>query len=186
MRMIGHLAGETKARTFSDYLFVLGIENQVEVENDDSWAVWIHNEEQLEKAKSLLKQYQENPDEPRYRTTAEAATDIREQKKKEQAAYESRVKERRHLFRRMSTYGFGPLTFILICACVVVFILSKFGQNLQAVAPLFLSDYDIRGGGLARLTQGLPEVRSGEVWRLITPILMHSDPLHIFFNMLWL
>ena len=64
--------------------------------------------------------------------------------------------------------------------------MSKFGQNLQAVEPLFLSNYYVRGGGLARLTQGLPEVRHGEIWRLFTPILMHGDFLHIFFNMLWL
>ena len=82
MRIIGHLDGETKARTFSDYLFVLGIENQVELEQGGSWAVWIHNEEQLEKARSLLGQYQQNPDEPRYRATAEAAEDLKDKRKK--------------------------------------------------------------------------------------------------------
>jgi GlpG protein len=185
MRMIGHLEGETKARIFSDYLFVLGIENQVEVEKGDSWAVWIHNEEQLEKARSLLGQYQENPNEPRYRATAEAAQKLKEQKKQEQLAYEKRQKTRRHLFRSMSSYGFGPLTFILICACVVVFIISKGGENEQALKDLFITRFQ-RTGFSIQWVGGLVEVRHGEIWRLVTPIFIHFGFLHIFFNMLWL
>ena len=184
--MIGRVPGETKARTFSDYLYALGIDNQVEVEKDDAWAVWIHNEEHLPKAKSLLEQYLQNPAESRFRETAAAAKDRREQERKEQIAYEKRVKERRHLFRPLTSYGFGPLTFVLIVTCVVIFILTGFGKNFNAMLPFYISEYDVGGGVLARLLHGLPEVRHGEFWRLITPILMHQDFLHIFFNMLWL
>lgn len=30
------------------------------------------------------------------------------------------------------------------------------------------------------------KIREGEVWRLISPVVLHSDLLHILFNMLWL
>jgi len=30
------------------------------------------------------------------------------------------------------------------------------------------------------------KIRQGEVWRLISPVVLHSDLLHILFNMLWL
>lgn len=197
MRMIGKLNGEERARAFGDYLYVQGIENQLEADNDGSWGVWIHEEGELERAKGLLANYQANPADPKFQSTGRTANDLREQKRKEQLQYEKRLKQRRHLFRPLTSYGFGPLTFVLICACVAVALMSKFGGNLNTLAPLFITEtyvpsaYGFKGLGelltrLANIRELLPEIFHGQIWRLFTPIFIHFGFLHVFFNMLWL
>jgi len=196
--MIGQLNGEPQARSFHDFLFVQGVDNEVEGNEDGSWSVWVHAEEELDRAKEMLVAFQQNPADPRFQNQSAAAEQLREAKKKEQARYEQRVKERRHLFRPLTGYGFGPVTFVLIFISAVVFIKSSFGDNFEPVSGLFISKADVPGASqfdhvwtsfLTRITdfkKALPEVRSGEVWRLFTPMFIHMSIMHIFFNMLWL
>jgi GlpG protein len=197
MRIIGHLEGEAKARAFSDYLYVQGIDNQVEADQGNSWAIWIHAEEELEKAKGLLAAFRENPTDPKIKNAASAADDLREQKKKEQLEYEKRLKKRRHLFRPMTAYGVGLVTFGLIAICIVVFMMSKFNTDPEKVHALYISEQDIPGAEgmrgldgmlmrIAHIKDALPEVQKGEIWRLITPMFIHLGFIHIIFNMIWL
>ena len=59
---------------------------------------------------------------------------------------------------------------------MIVAVASSLGKNPQAIHWLFLSEY----------SRGLPEIMSGQIWRLFTPIIIHFGLLHIVFNMLWL
>jgi GlpG protein len=183
MRSIGHLKEESQARTFADYLYVQGIENQLEFQKDDGWAVWIRDEDKLESAATLLAGFRTNPGDPRYHTEAKGAPHLRAQEEEKEEAYRKKLRSRRHLFQPLTAYGFGPLTFALIAACVIVFLLSKFATDLEAIRSLFISQSSIGHRDFSRM---LPEVRRGEIWRLFTPAIIHLGFLHIIFNMLWL
>lgn len=87
------------------------------------------------------------------------------------------------LWRRYLYSGLPPLTVGLIALSVLITFLFQYLQ-IEAILRIFLiSQYSAPAGGLFA---GLPEIREGQVWRLVTPIFLHFNVLHLVFNMLWL
>jgi GlpG protein len=185
MRLIGHLHDEASARIFGDYLYVQGIENEIELAQDKTWAIWVNEEEKVQTATGLLSGFRENPNDPKYGSQARGAEELRAQKAKRDEAWRRRLRNRRHLFRPLTAYGFGPLTFVLIVISVGVFILSRYGRNMEGLQSLFITQFML-GDSFIQVDPTLPEIRHGEIWRLFTPMFIHFSPLHILFNMLWL
>ena len=185
MRVIGYLADETAARTFGDYLYVQGIENQLELHKPEGWAGWVKDEDKIEPATSLLGVFRHNPADPKYRAHAKGAAALHEKEEKGEAAWRKRLRDRRQLFRPLTAYGFGPLTFVLILISVVVAIYSRLGEANDPIMRLFITDFNVEGN-LIKWNPALPEIRHGELWRLLTPAFIHFGMLHILFNMLWL
>jgi GlpG protein len=185
MRLIGYLSEEKDARLFADWLYVQKIENHVEFDKADGWGIWINDEDRIEEAGGLLKTFRSNPLDPKYQAQAKGAAELRSEAEKGEARYRKKLRDRRHLFRPLREYGFGPLTFVLIVISVVVALYSRLGQAVEPIMSLSITDYSITGN-MVEWHPSLPEIRHGEVWRLITPIFIHFGLLHIFFNMLWL
>ena len=178
MRVIGHIDNDRDARTFGDFLYVQGIENEAE-RDGNRWAIWVHSDDQIAAATKLLGEFQARPNDPRF-LAGSPAEKLREQAKAEDAAYRKRVVSGDKLFPGLKSYGFGFVSYALIAACVGVFLLSNMGRDLERISGLFFS-----------WEGGLREIRRGEVWRLVTPILIHFPTsqiliAHILFNMLWL
>jgi GlpG protein len=184
MRLIGHLANELSARTFGDYLYVQGIENRIESQ-EEGWAVWVNDEDKLAGAAQLLVAFRANPADPQFQAQARNAANLRSETAKDEEAWRKRLRNRRHLFRPLTGYGFGPLTFVLIASSVLVFFLSRFGAEWERIKVLSITDWWVTGAYF-QWNPGLEEIRHGQLWRLFTPILIHGNVMHIFFNLWWL
>ena len=185
MRLIGHLPNETSATTFSDYLYVQGITNEVEAEKD-GWAIWIHSEDECPKAKELLAAFLGNPADPRYRKRAAQARDLRAQAaEKEEDEEEQRVLDRNQVFRATMPYGVGMLTVVLIGLSLAVQLMRDGGYDESVHRELLITSVQIEGDSV-RVAKGLPEIARGEFWRLFTPVLVHGGWVHLLLNMMWL
>ncbi|MBZ9569096.1 rhomboid family intramembrane serine protease [Modicisalibacter tunisiensis] len=78
----------------------------------------------------------------------------------------------------------APAAAGLVVLCLVVFgLMALFGDRLLAaltIVPVTLVGNGVQVGALGET------LASGQLWRLLTPALMHFGWMHLIFNMLWL
>ncbi len=185
MRQIGHLENHSSALTFSDALFVHGIENEVKPDDDGSWIVWVHAEERVPLAREMLSLYKKNPDHEKFHQAPEKAHELRRVEQREKKAYKKRMATASRAISGVFENKTGRFTLALIVISAAVALISGLGSNKGPISGLFITDYEIIGNRI-RWRPGLTEVFQGEFWRLITPIFIHYGIFHILFNMLWL
>jgi GlpG protein len=180
MRLIGHLESESLAQRISRLLLAQGIHNQVEPEDGPRWALWIHAEEDLDRARQLLTSFRANPDDPAYRQTS-----ARPPEPSAPAPPPRARAPRRPVPSDASGMEMLPfLTLVLLFLCGAVALVTQLG-NHELVRRLQIAEVPFRWGLSWELF--LPEVRRGEVWRLFTPALLHFGWAHLLFNcwVLW-
>ncbi|CAN5322750.1 hypothetical protein BH11PSE11_BH11PSE11_28740 [soil metagenome] len=73
--------------------------------------------------------------------------------------------------------SYPPLTIALIAICAVVALLSGLGDSREALLPLLFATPG---------SDGMSDILSGQVWRLLTPAFIHFGVMHLLFNMMWL
>lgn len=183
MRQIGTIADEADARHFADYLLTQGITTRLDPPGPSGSTLWVHKEDLLPRARHELDAFQADPRNPRYSNAGTQAAEIRRQ----MAAL-----DRKHARNTVDLRGrlgnsvalSGPVTQSLFWICVAVFVFHwlDFGGYGDKLFDLLLFS---RWTFVDRqwVSDGLGAIRSGQVWRLVTPIFIHYGLLHIFFNM---
>src|SRR5436305_1241695 len=76
LREIGTLAREKDARVLADYLLTRNISTKLEP-RAGAWAIWVHREERVPEARSVLVEFEKNPADPIYAAAAGSAQEIR-------------------------------------------------------------------------------------------------------------
>ncbi len=82
-----------------------------------------------------------------------------------------------------------PITLVFLAACVLVAVISEFGQSISLVSNLSFVPFKFvpdSSGGSLYFSSLSTAMEQGQYWRLITPVFLHFNLLHLVFNMLWL
>lgn len=183
MRLIGHLPSETAANTFGSFLSSQGIGNETE-SAQEGWEVWVHSEDQWERAKELLREFIANPAAPQYTVKVSTATPLPppritvELRRRDDSGNASTETPAR-------TYAVGMLTLVFVGLCLTVQVLREMGFEDGVLRELFMTEITFDGKEF-RPNRGLVEIGQGEFWRLFTPVMVHGNWLHLLMNMLWL
>jgi GlpG protein len=185
LRQIGTLPGTADPRVFADYLLSLGVSSRA-VESKDGWAIWVHNEDLVPKAREEFEAYQKDPEDPRFRAAASTATEIRNEERKRERLYRKRVRDMSGRYDSLNVRG-RPLTVALMAACIALHVATMTTPSVYEWLHEKFGFFSSRSWVLANKfgvpDAGLSDIQHGEVWRLITPIFLHVGFVHLIFNM---
>jgi GlpG protein len=171
VRQIGTLPGRGQADSFANVLLADHIRAELE-DSEDGVILWIHDDARVADARALLARFLENPNDAAFLEADRAGRAKEADRLADEARWRSRV---RHAQRSIyGADGRGWITMALLGLSVLVAAASNLGSNLEPIAALFFTTYPADAG--------LPELRAGQVWRLITPIFIHFGAMHLLFN----
>jgi GlpG protein len=175
--------------------------------NEGPHEVWVRDENRLDQARELLDEFLADPGHARYEVSSKARDILRQ----EQAERVKRVAKVRKFNPGSGVAGFGggmsnqrtPLTVSIIVLCVLVGLLTGFGNPRPAAradqtgrrtpsselriydALMFYSRTDL-ARGQSPDDDPYVSIRKGQVWRVLTPALLHGGIGHLAMNMMGL
>ena len=181
MRKIGSISSEAQARRFNAYLVSIGVPAQTDQSRDGTWEIWVHNDAQLQQGTTELEQFTSNPADERYTLGARNAAKMEQQQRAEEKRSRTKIIDARSHWGVFYNQAMGPVTLGLMFVCVALFVYERVSGSAPVQDALMFTS-------MTSLKHGDPwwAIKHGQVWRLLTPALLHGGLLHILFNMMWL
>ena len=157
MLMITSFANPRVAQAFVDYMATQGV--ILTIQQHQQTDVWLADESQAQRVHAELVRFLENPGDPRYLAASWQSGQT-----------DSGLRYQRYPFLATLRERAGPVTLLVMAACVLVFIaMNVLGD--QAVMLWLAWPFD-------------PSLKF-EFWRYFTHAFMHFSLMHILFNLLW-
>ncbi len=185
MRHLGSIEDRQLAYRFHDYMLVRGVATKIDEEGAE-WSLWVVDEDQVDAAREELEAFLRSPDEAKYVEAATAARDVRKEGERRDRQFR---KQHRDLGRRWQRGEnvYVTMTFMVLCVATTI-VATDFSQGVfdlsnrnSVVRWLSIQEYRVRGN-MIEWWPGYSSITSGQVWRLVTPALLHGGLLHLFFN----
>ena len=184
MRMLHAFESEQDAERFSEVLYGDSIGASLREGKDGSFHVWVENDDDIDAAKAILDAFLANPNDARFSKLKEIASELRKNEKAREKKSRHRVMKARDTFK---AGGMGPVTIAVIAICACIAFVTKLGDDRAAVEHFWFSSIPIVQGGVyySKTAWLLATWENGEVWRLLSPALVHLGIFHIAFNLWW-
>jgi GlpG protein len=167
MRPAGVIEEQRQARRFADYLLTQGIAARLGP-TPEGWTVWVIEEEALQRVRDELASFRREPGAARFAVSREAERIRAESRAARReppapAQPETAAASEAPWFLTSPT----PLTWALLAFCAVAAAMTRLGDP---GAPL-----------VARLLPGADGLSASAPWQWLTPMFVHSGPLHLLF-----
>jgi GlpG protein len=188
MRSLTTLDGQANTEAFVAYLLTRNISTHVEPTDESKirWEVWIRDEDKLPQAQQELDQFLANPGDARYQQAVRDARSILKEQRDQAASRQRNIQTPREI-NRNSMFGgsLPPITLTLIILCSVLSVVSNFSKprgslGNSIVKQLMFADMN----KYERTKDPAVSLKEYQWWRVLTPMFLHGDPIHLIMNML--
>lgn len=191
MRKIATINDAREAQLAGAMLHVNGIDVDVDVQGDGRFSLWVKDEDLLERASSLMTDFNAQEDKMLYQGALEQVKEERELEKKHDELQKRLERQTAQMRNFMSNPT--PVTYILMAVCIGIWFVQCIAPESIALINGLLQISDVY-----HPAPFMAYIFSGEIWRLFTPALLHASIytpqggfamigiIHILFNMMWL